>query len=196
MAAIVRDATPKVAGAKGGKALRGGKKALPEKKTAKPAIRGKGRIRMARPANTVAKPKGLRPGALAESRGVKTKKSKPKAGPGSLQAIATRRARVAKGIKEQDARLLQALRDGTYDSNRGSLERMARRRVTLSAANEIYNRQRTVAKISGKDLDRQLLSSPLAIMPTIRQSKDKREMAAQLRERARERVVKGRKGRR
>jgi hypothetical protein len=39
-------AKPKMAGAKGGKALRGDKKALPEKKTAKPAIRGKGRIRL------------------------------------------------------------------------------------------------------------------------------------------------------
>lgn len=35
MAAIVRDATPKVAGAKGGKALRGDKKALPARKAAK-----------------------------------------------------------------------------------------------------------------------------------------------------------------
>jgi hypothetical protein len=72
---IIRGDTPKVAGAKGGKALPGDKKALPEKKTAKPAIRGKGRIRMARPAGTVAKPKGLRPGVLAERRAARAAKA-------------------------------------------------------------------------------------------------------------------------
>jgi hypothetical protein len=46
MAAIVRDATPKVAGAKGGKALRGGKKALPTEKTTRKESRS-----AAKPAN-------------------------------------------------------------------------------------------------------------------------------------------------
>jgi hypothetical protein len=69
-----------------GKALRGGKKALPAEKTAKPAVRGKGRIRMARPAGTVAKPKGLKPGALAERRAAKAKPVKlPKS---AAQAVA------------------------------------------------------------------------------------------------------------
>jgi hypothetical protein len=50
---IIRGDTPKVAGAKGGKALPGDKKALPEKKTAKPAIRGKGRIELSDRKNVI-----------------------------------------------------------------------------------------------------------------------------------------------
>jgi hypothetical protein len=71
MAAIVRDATPKVAGAKGAKAMRGGRAALPAekptKKAANPAppnfpTRTKGsKTTLPRLAGTVAKPKGLKP---------------------------------------------------------------------------------------------------------------------------------------
>lgn len=155
------------------------------------------RTRASRPAGTVAKPRGMKPGVLAARRVAKAAATKPKAGPGSLQAITARRARVTKGIKQQEARMMQALRNGSMGSlSRSDEIRMRRGAITRSAANEIYNRQRTVAKISGKELDRQSLSSPLSIMRTIRPSKDKLQMATQLRERARTRVIKGRKGRR
>jgi hypothetical protein len=164
---------------------------------AKPKPTAPKRTRSARPAGTVAKPRGMKPGVLAARRGVKAKGSKPKAGLGSLQAIAARRARVTKGIKQSQAQTLKALRSGSMGSLSGpDNARMYRSQVTRSAANEIYNRQRTVVKISGKELDRQSLSSPLNIMRTIRASKDRSEMAKQLREQARKRVNKGRKGRR
>ena len=164
----------------------------------KPSPKGAGpRTKAARPAGTVAKPRGMKAGVLAARRGARAAAAKSKAGLGSLQAITARRARVAKGIKRQEAQSLQALRSGSVGSlSRSDYARMSRSRITRSAANEIYNRQRTVAKISGKDLDRQSLSSPLSIMRTIRASKDRLEMATQLRERARKRVNKGRIGRR
>ena len=67
MAGIVRDATPKVSGGKGGKALKGAKKALPAAKAelvaTKPSARTKGsRTTLPRAPGTVAKPKGLKPG--------------------------------------------------------------------------------------------------------------------------------------
>jgi hypothetical protein len=72
MAEIVRDATPKVSGGKSGKALKGAKKALPAAKSTAPK-----RTRASRPAGTVAKPRGLKPGALAARRVAKAAKKQP-----------------------------------------------------------------------------------------------------------------------
>jgi hypothetical protein len=68
MAEIVRDATPKVSGGKSGKA----KKALTPAKPTAPK-----RTRASRPAGTVAKPRGLKPGALAARRAAKAAKKQP-----------------------------------------------------------------------------------------------------------------------
>jgi hypothetical protein len=72
MAGIVRDATPKVGGEKGGKALKGAKKALPAAKAepvaTKPSARTKGdRTTLPRTPGTVAKPKGLKPGKVTKT---------------------------------------------------------------------------------------------------------------------------------
>ena len=72
MAAIVRDATPKVAGAKGSKAIRGGRGALPAEKPTKLAAsnrptRAKGsRTTLPRTPGTVAKPRGLKPSPVSK----------------------------------------------------------------------------------------------------------------------------------
>ena len=68
MAAIVRDATPKVAGGEGGKAMKGAKAAA-KLTPRKPTPQGPGpRTKAPRPAGTVAKPKGLKVGVLAGRR--------------------------------------------------------------------------------------------------------------------------------
>jgi hypothetical protein len=70
----VRDATPKVSGGKSGKALKGAKKALPAAKVAAPAgsTRTKGsKASLPRTAGTIAKPKGLKAGALPVAKGAK-----------------------------------------------------------------------------------------------------------------------------
>lgn len=86
MASIVRDATPKVGGAKGGKAIGGGKPALAGGKAKptprKPSPKGPGpRTRAPRTAGTVAKPKGLKQGAVTarvKAKAVAANSMKPK----------------------------------------------------------------------------------------------------------------------
>ena len=118
----------------------------------------------------LAKPKGLKPGAI-----------KPKA------AAAKPAAKVdtsMKGITVRRARAL-APRTSTYLSQKLNIQSA----ITKSAANAIYNRQRTVGKALG--LNEAVVRNPIGIMPKI--SGSIRSRAAQLREAARKRVVGGRR---
>jgi hypothetical protein len=107
MAGIVRDATPKVAGGKGGKAMRGGRGALPAGKPTKLAAsnrptRAKGsRTTLPRTPGTVTKPKGLRPGALAERRMAKAAKGRTARPPKTNAEILKQTRRI---IEKADAR--------------------------------------------------------------------------------------------
>ena len=89
-----------------------------------------------------------------------------------------------KGITVRRARAL-APRTSTYLSQKLNIQSA----ITKSAANAIYNRQRTVGKALG--LDEALVRNPIGIMPKI--SGSIRSRAAQLREAARKRVVGGRR---
>ena len=89
-----------------------------------------------------------------------------------------------KGITVRRARAL-APRTSTYLSQKLNIQSA----ITKSAANAIYNRQRTVGKALG--LDEAVVRNPIGIMPKI--SGSIRSRAAQLREAARKRVVGGRR---
>ena len=179
MASIVRDATPKLAGGKGGKAIRGGKPALPGGKAkavaAKPAAPK--RISAARTAGTVAKPKGLKRGSVTAKVKAKSAVAKPvKKVDTSLDAVKARRQRVLEP------------KNSTYLAQKLN----TRSAVVRSAANAIYNRQRAVGKTQG--LSPVVVRQPIGIMPGL--SGGTRNRAAANLENARRRVIKGRKGRR
>ena len=89
-----------------------------------------------------------------------------------------------KGITVRRARAL-APRTSTYLSQKLNIQSA----ITKSAANAIYNRQRTVGKALG--LNEAVVRNPIGIMPKI--SGSIRSRAAQLREAARKRVVGGRR---
>jgi hypothetical protein len=123
------------------------------------------------PKGTVGKPKGLKPGSIKP----KTAASKPGT---SLDAIARRRARAG---AERDR-----IAGGEFN-----MKLNTRSAIVRSAANEIYNRQRTVAKSSGGSIARDVARSGIGAVQGL--SGSKRDRASQLQERARRRVVKGRK---
>lgn len=91
----------------------------------------------------------------------------------SLKAVAARRARAL------------APRTSTYLSQKLNTQSA----ITRSAANAIYNRQRAVGKQLG--LDQSVVRNPIGIMPQA--SGSIRNMAMQVREAARKRVVGGRR---
>lgn len=66
-----------------------------------------------------------------------------------------------------------------------------RSQITRSAANEIYNRQRQIAKASGGRIDQSVARQAIGALPGL--SGTKRQRAEQLREKARRRVVGGRR---
>ena len=159
MASIVRDATPKLAGGKGGKAIRGGKPALPGGKAkavaAKPAAPK--RISAARTAGTVAKPKGLKRGSVtarvrAKAVAVKPAATKPAASgkrvrlDGEAFVARARRANstaLRRGINESDREnaLSGAQRRATAPAKRfaASNQRQARADRTAAAAKAFYS---------------------------------------------------------
>lgn len=93
----------------------------------------------------------------------------------SASAIARRRSRA------------NAPKSSTYLSQRLNTQSA----ITRSAANEIYNRQRTVAKSLGGRVDSSVARSGIGAIQGLTGSK--RQRADQLRERARKRVVGGRR---
>jgi hypothetical protein len=130
---IVRDATPKVSGRKGGKSIGGGKKALPPASSKppapKPPSRAKGsRARLPGMSGVVAKPKGLKPGALAERRAAKTQKP--------INTSPTRKPRKSKyqvQIVDQANRIL---------------DRLKLRMVTNAKRFNRYNLEDRIAKVN------------------------------------------------
>jgi hypothetical protein len=134
----------------------------------------------AAPKGTIGKPKGLKPGAI---------KAKPQVS--SARAAAARATKPApkidtslKGVAARRARAL-APRTSTYLSQKLNTQSA----ITRSAANAIYNRQRAVGKQLG--LDQSVVRNPIGIMP--KTSGSIRNMAMQVREAARKRVVGGRR---
>jgi hypothetical protein len=89
-----------------------------------------------------------------------------------------------KGVAARRARAL-APRTSTYLSQKLNTQSA----ITRSAANAIYNRQRAVGKQLG--LDQSVVRNPIGIMP--KSSGSIRNMAMQVREAARKRVVGGRR---
>jgi hypothetical protein len=126
----------------------------------------------ARPAGTVAKPRGMKPGVLARRRGVKP-----------FKKVDTSQS----GVKARRQRAL-APKNSTYLSQKME----SRSAIVRSAANAIYNRQRTTGKVLG--LAPVVVRQPIGIMPGLSGSNRNRAMANL--ENARTRVIKGRKGRR
>jgi hypothetical protein len=118
-----------------------------------------------------ASPKGLKPGSI------KPKSANPpvRKADTSASAIARRRSRA------------NAPKTSTYLSQRLNTQSA----ITRSAANEIYNRQRTVAKSLGGRVDSSVARSGIGAIQGLTGSK--RQRADQLRERARKRVVGGRR---
>ena len=118
-----------------------------------------------------ASPKGLKPGSI------KPKSANPpvRKADTSASAIARRRSRA------------NAPKTSTYLSQRLNTQSA----ITRSAANEIYNRQRTVAKSLGGRVDLSVARSGIGAIQGLTGSK--RQRADQLRERARKRVVGGRR---
>ena len=137
------------------------------------------RISGGKASGTVAKPKGLKPGAIKAKPQVSSAAApKPAAKPvpksaTSLQAVNARRARAS------------APRTSTYLSQKLNTQSA----ITRSAANAIYNRQRAVSKAGG--LDKSVVRNPIGIMP--KTSGSVRNRASQVREAARKRVVGGRR---
>ncbi len=162
--------TMRAAGAGGvikGRAARtvAGEKAMAKLAKRAPAAK---RINAARPGGTVAKPKGLKPGAIK----ARAKGAVPKVDL-TLKGIADRRKRA------------NAPRKSMYLSQKMETNSA----ITRSAANAIYNRQRRTGKALG--VDREVLRNPAGIMPGVYGSKKQR--ASQIREAARKRVVGGRR---
>jgi hypothetical protein len=142
-----------------------GEKAMAKLAKRAPAAK---RINAARPGGTVAKPKGLKPGAIK----ARAKGAVPKVDL-TLKGIADRRKRA------------NAPRKSMYLSQKMETNSA----ITRSAANAIYNRQRRTGKALG--VDREVLRNPAGIMPGVYGSKKQR--ASQIREAARKRVVGGRR---
>jgi hypothetical protein len=111
-------------------------------------------------------------GKIGASKPKATAKPAPKVDT-SLKGVAARRARAL------------APRTSTYLSQKLNTQSA----ITRSAANAIYNRQRAVGKQLG--LDQSVVRNPIGIMP--KASGSIRNMAMQVREAARKRVVGGRR---
>lgn len=170
---------PPAKGLKGGKgqgrAIGGQRKALAPAKPATPQ-RGKGsKARFARTPGTVSKPKGLKPGALAERGGRKAGKPVKKVDT-SLSAIKARKKRAL------------TPKNSTYLSQKKEV----RSAIVRSAANAIYNRQLRIGKALGTDPA--VVRQPIGIMPGLAGSTYRRAIANL--ENARKRVIRGRRGRR
>ncbi len=126
---------------------------------------------------TVAKPKGLKQGAVTARVKARAVAAKPvKKVDTSMNAVKDRRQRAL------------APKNSTYLSNKLN----ARSAVVRSAANAIYNRQRAVGKAIG--LSPAVVRRPIGIMTGL--SGSNRNRAEANLENARKRVIKGRKGRR
>lgn len=142
-----------------------------------------GRIRTAsgkRRATTVAKGIGKAPkGTVGKPRGLKADKNVTKPAirkvDTSVSAIARRRSRA------------NAPRTSTYLNQKLNIQGA----ITRSAANEIYNRQRTIAKALGGRVDTSVARSGIGVVRGLTGSK--RQRADELRERARKRVRGGRR---
>ena len=111
-------------------------------------------------------------------------KAKPAAKPAvskvdtSAAAIARRRSRAMTGRS--------SVAGGQFN-----MKLNTRSQVTRSAANEIYNRQRQIAKASGGKIQQAVARDGIGALPGL--SGSKRQRAEQLREKARRRVVGGRR---
>lgn len=125
----------------------------------------------AAPKGTIGKPRGLKPGSIKP----KSANTPVRKVDTSASAIARRRSRA------------NAPKASTYLSQRLNTQSA----ITRSAANEIYNRQRTVAKSLGGRVDSSVARSGIGAIQGLTGSKKQR--ADQLRERARKRVVGGRR---
>lgn len=123
------------------------------------------------PKGTVGKPKGLKPSTIKP----KAATSKPGT---SLDAIARRRARA--GAERS------RIAGGEFN-----MKLSTRSAIVRSAANEIYNKQRTVAKASGGSIALEVARDGIGSLRGLAGSK--RDRADQLQERARRRVVGGRR---
>ena len=162
-----RDNRGRFAGGGGGATARGGRL-----KTASGNKRKTQTMQSAAaPKGTIGKPRGLKPGSI------KPKSANPpvRKADTSASAIARRRSRA------------NAPKTSTYLSQRLNTQSA----ITRSAANEIYNRQRTVAKSLGGRVDSSVARSGIGAIQGLTGSR--RQRADQLRERARKRVVGGRR---
>lgn len=162
-----RDNRGRFAGGGGGATARGGRL-----KTAAGNKRKTQTMKSAAaPKGTIGKPRGLKPGSI------KPKSANPsvRKADTSAAAIASRRSRA------------NAPRTSTYLSQKLNTQSA----ITRSAANEIYNRQRTVAKSSGGRVDPSVARSGIGAVQGL--SGSKKQRADQLRERARKRIVGGRR---
>ena len=134
-------------------------------------------VKGAMPKGTMAKPRGLKPGAVTAKVKAKSAVAKPvKKVDTSLDAVKARRQRALEP------------KNSTYLAQKLN----TRSAVVRSAANAIYNRQRAVGKTQG--LSPVVVRQPIGIMSGL--SGDTRNRAAANLENARRRVIKGRKGRR
>ena len=133
---------------------------------------------------------GQRKAARAESKALQaTGKAKPQISSSRPSARLNAPEATAAAIARRRSR---AMRERTSIAGGDfNLKLSTRSSITRSAANAIYNRQSKIAKAMGGLVDIAVVRSGIGVMPGLNGSK--RDRAGQLREQARNRVVKGRR---